>query len=127
MTIFEEILSKHKRRYDAIDNIHWGCICNDKNCEVIFVIDALHKAQQNEIVALKDLKKELKSFEEDRRKFLAEIAGLENYIKKLEKRTITSLEPVRICYYCGSSDSKIRNKDTKGFVCKNDWHDTKED
>lgn len=85
-TLLDELKAKHKARYDSVDNVHWGCICElGTDCLYIILIGALNKAEQETIRALADLKKEHEQHLAEVKVLSSEIAGLETYNRRLKK------------------------------------------
>lgn len=81
----KKLRREHSRRYDAVDGVHWGCICGPADCDLVVIVDALDGAERDAIQARSELLREQKEYYADLRKLSAEIAGLENYIEKFKR------------------------------------------
>lgn len=91
-TLLDELREKHKRRFDAVDGDHWGCICsNGADCLMIVVISALNTSEQEVIRLLKEIKTMQDAHTVEIRKLSSELVGIESYNQKL-KREIDRLE-----------------------------------
>lgn len=80
-----KLRANHARRYDALDGVHWGCVCGAVDCERAALVEALDKAEREAISARADLKREMERNEKAERQLGAELAGAEHRIKRLKQ------------------------------------------
>lgn len=84
----EQILKlkvKHARRYDAVDGVHWGCVCGTEGCEMAALVEALNEAEKDAISARSALVREIDRNTKAERQLNAELAGAEHRIKILKQ------------------------------------------
>lgn len=78
-----EIKKIHRRNYDALDGVYWGCICGDSACFIANLMAELDKSQTWKYDLNRGYAKATSLYLENIKKVLGEISALEEEIIKL--------------------------------------------